>query len=223
MVKSSSTVRFGEKIPRRRRFVTDQNVPSSREHELSSSLLLRVKGREQAAWDRLVHLYTPLVYSWCRRVGLQEADALDVGQEVFETVWRKIHHFRREQLKDSFRGWLRVITRHKVIDFYRRKQDEDLRGGDVLALAQQELCSKLPDPDLETDSAEATLIYHRAAALIQNEFDEKTWLAFRAVVMEGRTPTDSAAAFDMTVNAVYLAKARVLKRLRQEFEDVIDT
>jgi RNA polymerase sigma-70 factor, ECF subfamily len=205
--------------------VTDKIVPPNRDDELSSSLLVRVKAQEKAAWDRLVHLYTPLVYSWCCRMRLQEADALDVGQEVFETVWRKIRHFRRERPEDSFRGWLRVITRNKILDHHRRQQVEtEARGGsDALARTLQMPAPELPDPDPDEDRSEATLIYHRAAALIQAECEEKTWLAFEAVVMRGQKPAEVAKAFEMSLNAVYLAKGHVLKRLRQEFEDLMET
>ena len=91
------------------------------------------------AWQRLVHLYTPLVYGWCRRTGLQEADALDVGQDVFKSVWSNIQGFRREQPGDTFRGWLRIIVRNKLNDFHRRKDGEPVaQGGSELATRMQE-------------------------------------------------------------------------------------
>jgi RNA polymerase sigma-70 factor (ECF subfamily) len=187
--------------------------------------LVRVKAQEREAWYRLVQLYTPLVYSWCRRAQLQEADACDVGQEVFKAIWRKIHDFRRHGPEGTFRGWLRVISRSKIADFHRRRLAEEVGegGSDALTLTQQAPAPELPDPDPESDRAEATLLYHQAIALIRNEFGEKTWLAFHSVVMDGRTPADAACALDMTVNAVHLAKSRVLKRLREEFKDLIET
>jgi len=186
---------------------------------------MRVKAQETAAWERLVHLYTPLVYHWCHRcAGLQEADARDVGQEVFETVWRNIHTFRREHPTDSFRAWLRVLTRHKIADFYRRREPETMAfdGSDALTRAQPAPPVELPEPDAETDGAESTLIYHRAIALIQAEFEEKTWRAFEAVVLRGQKPAEAAEALRMSAGAVYTAKSRVLKRLREEFADLIE-
>lgn len=204
--------------------MTDNSVPLNREQEPSSSLLLRVQAREQPAWEQLVHLYTPLVYAWCRRAGLQEADALDVGQEIFETVWRKVQEFHRERPSDTFRGWMRILTRHKIIDHYRRKQVETgaWGGSNALTLMQQQPAPEMPEPNAEQDNAEASLLYHRAVALIQREFEEKTWLAFQAVVLKGQRPADVAAALQISLNAVYLAKARVLRRLRQDFEGLLD-
>ena len=204
--------------------VTESFVPHNRDREPSSSLLLRVQAQEQTAWERLVHLYAPLVYSWCRRSGLQEADALDVGQEIFEAVWRKIATFRRVQASDSFRGWLRTIARHKIIDHRRRRKGEGeaVGGSDELTRTLQQPARELPAPDAEEDNAEARLLCQRAVALIQSEFEEKSWLAFQAVVMHDEKPADVAAALEMSVNAVYLAKTRILRRLRQEFEDIID-
>src|SRR5262249_48830287 len=82
----------------------------------SLTLLERVRRRDQAAWERLVSLYTPLVYHWCLRHGLQPADAEEVSQEVFLAVARGIGDFRHDREGDSFRGWLRTITRNKVCD-----------------------------------------------------------------------------------------------------------
>src|SRR5438046_713552 len=86
----------------------------------SSSLIDRVKADESGAWDRLVTLYAPLVYHWCRRWNLQEEDLADVFQEVFKTLVVHIARFRRERQGDTFRGWLWTITRNKVQDHFRK-------------------------------------------------------------------------------------------------------
>lgn len=206
--------------------MTDPIVPPYRAGDPSSSLLVRVRTRQdQAAWDRLVHLYTPLVLSWCRKKGLSEADALDVGQEVFLAVWRNIQTFHRDHPQESFRGWLRVITRSKIVD-HRRKEGQKAPGGsEAPTIAQRvpQTESSDDDRDRERDRAEASLIYHRAVALIQNEFEPTTWLAFEAVVLNGQSTAETAAKLAVSKNVVYLAKSRVLKRLREEFEGLIET
>jgi RNA polymerase sigma-70 factor (ECF subfamily) len=208
----------------RRCFVTDSIVPPYREGDPSSSLLVRVRAQDKAAWDRLVHLYAPLVYGWCRKAGLQESDALDVGQDVFQTVWCKIHTFRRDRPGDSFLGWLRVLTRRKIVDHLRKWGRNVAPGGsDALACAQEVPGPDLSDTDVETDRAEKGLLYHRAVALIREEFEEKTWRAFEAVVLNSQTPAETAKALSMSVNAVYLARSHVLKRLREEFDGLIET
>src|ERR1043166_3893337 len=90
----------------------------------SPSLLLRVQANDQIAWTRLVDLYAPLVYHWCRRAQLGPEDTGDVFQETFRAVSQHIHAFRRDRPGDSFRGWLRTITQNKIRDHFRRIADE---------------------------------------------------------------------------------------------------
>lgn len=203
--------------------MTDVSVSIGREREPSSSLLLRVQAQEQAAWVRLVHLYSPVVYQWCRHAGLQEADALDVGQDIFEAVWRHIRDFRRDRPGDSFRAWLRTIARNKIVD-HRRQRDvlrvEGYSAEQTRVYEQPQ--SQLPDADAEGDGKETRFLCRRALALIRSEFEDKSWQAFEAVVMNDQKPADVAAALHMSVNAVYLARSRILKRLREEFADLMD-
>src|SRR5437867_2680850 len=89
------------------KIVTDSSVkPNRGDDSTSLSLLARVRAHDQAAWERLVGLYGPLVYGWCLRAGLRKEDAADIGQEVFAAVARKIQSFRHDRQGDSFRGWL---------------------------------------------------------------------------------------------------------------------
>ena len=90
----------------------------------SSSLLAKVKAREQDAWQRLARLYGSLVAFWIRRAGLQDADAHDVFQEVFAAAAKGIDQFHKDRPGDTFRGWLRTITRSKVADHHRRAADQ---------------------------------------------------------------------------------------------------
>src|SRR5262245_1692497 len=96
----------------------------------SRSLLQRARSADAAAWDRLVALYGPLVLHWCRHWNLQEPDAADVFQEVFQAVAAHLGGFRKERAEDTFRGWLRTITRNKVRDLFRRRgREPDGVGG----------------------------------------------------------------------------------------------
>jgi RNA polymerase sigma-70 factor (ECF subfamily) len=205
--------------------VTDANVPYSRgAGSVSTSLLLRVQTCDPAAWERLVSLYSPLVYRWCRQRGLQSADAADIGQEVFRAVARKIADFRRERPGDTFRGWLRTITRNKIRDHLRRQQPGATGVGG--SEAQRQLL-QLPSEDGEADdpaaeASEAALVYRRALKLLRQEFEERTWQAFWRVAVGDLAPAEVAAELGMTVNAVYLAKSRILRRLREEFADLLE-
>ena len=103
---------------------------------LSSSLLTRLQCRDGDAFQRLVELYGPVVYGWCRRRGLQPADAADLGQEVFASVAQRIADFRRDRPSDSFRAWLWGIARHKLLDHWRGRERRPVAVGGSEAQAQ---------------------------------------------------------------------------------------
>jgi RNA polymerase sigma-70 factor (ECF subfamily) len=182
-----------------------------------------VRARDTRAWERLVSLYTPLLEQWCRQYGLQEADAADVCQKVFMAVAESIGTFRRDEAGGSFRGWLRTITRTKVLDHRRREAPKAAPGGNAY---EQQLHMPAPEPEepgAGVENEEIRLLYRRAMELMGRDFEETTWRAFFMVVVEDRSPADAAAELGISRNAVYLARARVLSRLREEFADLLDT
>lgn len=187
----------------------------------SSSLLDRVKADEAGAWDRLVTLYAPLLYHWCRRWRLQDEDLADVFQEVFQTLVVHIGAFRRVRENDTFRGWLWTITRSKVLDLLRKRGREAAGGGGSEA---GWALSQVPAPEAvpESDPGEAEAmrrLFLRGLDLIRGEFEERTWQAFWRTAVEGRAPRDVAVEMSMTSGAVRVAKSRVLQRLREELGD----
>jgi RNA polymerase sigma-70 factor (ECF subfamily) len=192
----------------------------------SQSLLERVKADDPRAWDRLVALYAPLVLHWCRRWDLQEPDIADIFQEVFQAVATHIVAFRRDRVGDSFRGWLRKITRNKVHDHFRKlgRAPAGIGGTD----AQMRL-AELPAPEAAGEAegamAEAAVersLLHRALDLIRSEFEPRTWQAFWRTAVDGQGANDVAAELSMSPGAVRVAKSRVLRRLRSELGDLVD-
>jgi RNA polymerase sigma-70 factor (ECF subfamily) len=185
----------------------------------SLSLLDRVRTHDQEAWRRLVAVYGPLVYDWCLRAGLQRADAADVGQEVFASVARTIGTFRRDREGDSFRGWLYTITRNKLRD--RRAGPGGIGAGGSEAHRR---LGELPAPiePSEPCATETAALCRRAMEAVRCEFEPSTWTAFWRTHVEGDSPADVAAALCLTAGAVYTAKSRVLRRLREEFASLAD-
>jgi RNA polymerase sigma-70 factor (ECF subfamily) len=187
------------------------------------SLLLRVQAQDRDAWDRLVFLYTPLVYDWCRGQGLKEADAADVGQDVFWKLARALTERQYERGKGTFRGWLRTVTRNAARDFLRREQKQPHGIGSLGDLEQVERVP--PGGDEEDPTAAATeeqFLCRRALVLARAGTEEKSWSAFWRVTVEGQEPARVAADLGMTVNAVYIARFRVMARLKEEFADLIE-
>ena len=186
----------------------------------SLTLLERVRDRDEEAWERLLRLYAPLVERWCGHWGVRGQDADDVRQEVFQAVATNLAGFRRERSGDTFRGWLRVITRNKLIDHSRRRERQPEAQGGTDAHHQMQ---QLAQQELPEDSADdLSGLYRRALELVRAEFEERTWEAFWRSAVEGQAPDLIAADLGVTPAAVRKAKSRVLHRLRQEVGDLID-
>jgi RNA polymerase sigma-70 factor (ECF subfamily) len=199
---------------------SDRGAPSSA--ATSRSLLERVRADDAAAWDRLVTLYAPLVWHWCRRWHLQDDDTADVFQEVFQAVVTHITQFRKDNPGDTFRGWLRTITHNKVHDHFRRqgRQPEGVGGTDAQVRLAQLPQQPTPGDDSAAEGGGERHLLYRALDLIRSEFEDRTWLAFWRTAVEGRLPRDVGAELAMSPGAVRVAKSRVLQRLREELGDL---
>jgi RNA polymerase sigma-70 factor (ECF subfamily) len=200
--------------------VEDRRSASDTSIGTSLSLLEGLRAQDPESWRRLVTLYGPLVVAWCWQQGLQAADVEDVAQEVFQVVLRRVEDFRKEKAADTFRGWLWTITRHKLGDHWRRKANHpQAPGGSEFREQLEQL--PLAENAFTCDAAsELTVgLYQRALELVRTQFEEKSWRAFWLVVCENRPPTDAAEELGITLNAVYLAKSRVLRALRETLGD----
>lgn len=182
------------------------------------SLLQRLREPNQAeAWERFTELYTPLLYYWTRRLGLQAQDAADLVQDVFTVLVRKLPEFQYDQHK-SFRSWLRAVILNRWRDRQRRRTELPLANED-------EAFADLAAPDHADLISEAD--YHqnlirRALQIMQADFQPATWQACWQYVVEERPPEEVASNLGISVGAVYVAKSRVLRRLRQELEGLLD-
>ena len=187
-------------------------------HTTPVSLLERVRSPgEQLAWGRFVEMYTPLLYYWARRMGLQESDAADLVQEVFAILVAKLPEFVYDR-KKSFRGWLRTILVNKWRDQQRRKAAEPpMQGNRALAVQEGPV-----DTEAFWEVEYRQQLVGRALELMQSEFQPPTWRACWEVVVSGRSASDVAAELGITVDSVYAAKSRVLRRLRKELEGLLD-
>lgn len=186
----------------------------------STQLIARVRQNDQDAWNQLVSLYAPLVYRWCRQSNLQTSDATDVVQDVFRAVTANIGSFRRDQPGHSFRAWLRTITRNKVLDHFRREQARPTAtGGTDAGRVMQQIPQH--DETNESKTSDEILLLRNAMELVRQQFEPNTWRAFMLNTIEGQSADQVAQELDMTVQAVWKAKSRVLQRLREQFGDVL--
>ncbi|HEV3006324.1 MAG TPA: sigma-70 family RNA polymerase sigma factor, partial [Pirellulales bacterium] len=166
-------------------------------------------------------LYGPLVYHWCGRWNLQDCDRADVFQEVFQAVSSHIGQFRKSKPGDTFRGWLRTITRNKVHDLFRRLGREPAaEGGTAAGMRLAQLPALDHDAPVDDDDLAETGLYRRAMELIRGEFEPRTWQAFWATAVDDRSAKDVGEELSMSPGAVRVAKSRVLQRLREELGEL---
>jgi RNA polymerase sigma-70 factor, ECF subfamily len=182
------------------------------------SLLERVcKHWDQDAWQRFVELYSPLMFNWARRQGLQPADCADLTQDVFTTLCQILPEFTYERHK-SFRAWLRTVTLNHWRDRCKRAANRPLPGNEGLL-------SELECPDDLAVLAEDEYRQHlvgRALKIMRTDFEPATWQAFWEHGVQRRPAAEVAAELGLTVAAVYCGKVRVLHRLRQELRGLLD-
>lgn len=199
----------------------NQNRAIDVDGSTSRSLILRLQRNDLPAWQELVELYSPLIFFWCRKLGLPDQDCGDVTQDVFRAVVGGIASFQKQRESDTFRGWLRTVTRSKAIDFFRRNQNREAGAGG--SEAQNRLAQAPGDDDFlvgdEDEMREEHALFFRAIGLIRSDFTERTWNAFWEIAVNGLNATEAGEKLGMKSGAVRVAKSRVMKRLRLQLGD----
>lgn len=185
----------------------------------SRSLIRRVQSRDTAAWQTLAELYAPLVFGWIRRVGLNENDAADVSQNVFQTLLRSIDRFGYQSPGSTFRGWLRTVALNEVRQFWRAGRKQPAGAGGTDHWRDLEQAPEVEPEVSDDDPAMFQTLTQRAIDLLRAEFEERTWTAFWRVTIDEQPAAGVAEELGMTANAVRQAKFRVLCRLRELLDD----
>jgi RNA polymerase sigma-70 factor (ECF subfamily) len=180
------------------------------------SLLVRLRDmHDHDAWAEFVRLYAPAVYRFARRKGLQDADAADLTQEVLRGVTGAIGRLDFDPRQGMFRSWLFTLAHRRLCDWLLSRQRRERGSGDSATL---ELLNEQPqreeqqqwEHDLERET------FARAAEKIRPVFSEATWQAFWQTAVDGKSGKEVAAALGISVGAVYLAKSRVMVRLKEQ-------
>jgi len=184
-----------------------------------ASLLVQLRdGSNDAAWQEFVRLYSPVVYGFARNRGLQDADAADLMQDVMRSVMNAIGRFDYDRHQGTFRGWLFTITRNKVFNFLSARRIRPQASGDS---GTSRLLAEKPDENTDSDQWEVEY-QRRVASLamdrVKGEFQDKTWRAFWLTAVEGVGASEAAKQVGISTGAVYVAKSRVLARLKEEVE-----
>jgi RNA polymerase sigma factor (sigma-70 family) len=194
-------------------------------NDTSLSLLHRLRQTSDSeAWNRLMDMYAPLLKRWLGRYGVQESDADDLMQEVLLAVSKDVSEFDHNGRTGAFRSWLKMILIHRLRNFWR------MRGRRPQATGNSDVQQQIDQ--LEDPTSEMSALWNRQhdefvvrRLLIDTErlFAPKTWQAFLRQTLEGQRADQVAADLGMSLNAVFIAKSRVLNRLRQQADGLVDS
>lgn len=190
------------------------------EPQTRPSLIARLQDADDAeAWTAFVEIYQPLLQRIIRRWGLQPADAAEITQEVLAAVSARVGDFEKREQSGAFRGWLATITRNKLVDFVRsRDRDVTGRGGTDFRRwleEQPESSDELASGQSRWDLHARRAVFSWAAATVRQQVHERTWAAFQQTAIEGHPVAEVARRLDADVGWVYVARSRVLTRLRR--------
>ncbi len=184
--------------------------------------LLTESAVEETGWHRFVRTYEPLVLNWCRRKGLQHADAHDVAQDVFSRLSRQFHRFRHDPSR-SFRGWLKVLTHAAWCDWLERQRSwqKGTNQSAVLRGIAAPRHAESPYSPLKS-LADAELI-DRAFQIVRNRVEPRTWEAFRLLALEGLSGDEAAERLGMKRGSAHAARCKVQRLVRLELARLLDT
>lgn len=192
--------------------------------DTSASLLERLRRTEDAeSWDRFFRLYRPLLYAWLSRQGLDAADIDDVTQNTLLLVARKVGDFEHNQRPGAFRSWLKAIALNCLRDHWRaQKQRPKPAGGSDWGVMLEQLADPASEASGWWDQEHDRHVTRQLLDLLRVQFAPQTWEAFHRLVLLERPAAEVAAELHITPNAVYIAKSRVMARLRQEAAGLIE-
>jgi RNA polymerase sigma-70 factor, ECF subfamily len=187
------------------------------------SLLLRAREGDEGAWVDLSRLYKPLIYGYLRRQSVPEAEQDDLVQEILLAIVRGLPEFEHSGRHGAFRAWLRAIAYNQSCNFWRSPARRTSTLGDAMA---EETLVRLEDPDDSLhrfwDDEHDRYVLRCLLELIELEFEPATVRAFRRVALDAASGAEVAAELGITLAAVYAGRSRVLKRLKELSEGLLD-
>jgi RNA polymerase sigma factor (sigma-70 family) len=191
-------------------------LPSTRQ-----SLLTRLKDPgDILAWTEFSRIYEGSIYATARRWGMQHADACDLVQNVLQSVAKQMDNWNARHAVGSFRGWLRTVTRNQLINCLQSRRNR-LQIGSNTTRDWNQIADDRESIDASLEIEYQREVFQMAAEIVRDEFEEKTWRAFWLCTVESFETHEVASTLNSSQSAVYVAKCRVLARLRIEVTRII--
>jgi RNA polymerase sigma-70 factor (ECF subfamily) len=192
-------------------------------NETQQSLLLRAQTGEENAWKELTELYRSLIIGWLNRQGVPAGDLEDLSQDVLLSVVKHLPSFQPSGRRGAFRAWLRTIICSRTADYWRAiDAGTQASGGSGATAALQQLADPESDLNRQWDEEHDRYVLNCLLDLLEQEFEPMTLRAFLRLALDGASGAEVAEELGLSVAAVYVAKSRVLQRIRQEAEGLID-
>ena len=188
-----------------------------------NSLLLRARAGEADAWEDLIGLYRPLIVGWLNRQGVPARDLDDLTQDILLSVVKQISTFEHSGRRGAFRSWLRVIACRRTADYWRGADSGATpAGGSSAAVALGQVADPESDLNRRWGEEHDRYVVRCLLEMVEQEFEPATVRAFRRLALDGASGAEAAQELGLSVPAVYMAKSRVLQRIRQEADGLID-
>jgi RNA polymerase sigma-70 factor (ECF subfamily) len=192
-------------------------------NETRPSLLIRAQIGDTNAWKDLMELYRPLILGWLNRQGVQACDLEDLSQDVLLTVVKRLPGFQHSGQRGAFRSWLRAIICTRTADYWRALDaGTQGAGGSGAVAALQEIADPESELNRQWDEEHDHYVIQCLLDLVEQHFEPLTVQAFRRLALDGVSSAEVAQELGLSVPAVYMAKSRVLQRIRQEADGLID-
>jgi RNA polymerase sigma-70 factor (ECF subfamily) len=191
--------------------------------ETPLSLLDQLRLRpDEAGWQRLVALYTPLLEGWLSRFGIVAPDADDLIQETLTALFKGLPSFQHNRQPGAFRRWLRTTLMHRVLPYFRRRRRQRGLGSAEAERVLEELEDPQSDQARKWDLEHDRHVVAKLLEGIESEFQPTTWRAFQLLGLKRVSAAEAAAELGISANAALIARCRVLQRLRQLAAGLVD-
>jgi RNA polymerase sigma-70 factor (ECF subfamily) len=190
------------------------DFPSTR-----ASLLVRLRDpHDDGAWRAFIDLYAPLVYGYARKQGLQDADAADLCQDVLAAVAGSIGRLDYDPSRGSFRNWLFTLVRRKLANWWTAQGQQTPGRGDSVTQQLLAQCVEPSSAEQQWESEWEQQVFSWACEQVRPTVSEATWQAFWRTAVAGQPGTQVAEELGLSVGAVYVARSRVLARLKEQVQ-----
>ena len=193
------------------------DFPDTRE-----SLLARIRDHDHESWYEFIKIYEPAIYWLARKKGLQDADALDVTQEVLAKVSKSLQRWDPDKSKGTFGGWVYRLVANATMDVFRKRVRQTQGSGDTqtMKLLEQSVLTETDETQLRNEYRRE--LFEQAANAVRSEFSNATWNAFWLTSVDGMSVENAAKKLSLSKGSIYVARSRVLSRIRERVQRIED-